>query len=79
MNERRATDIAAYRAAAKSARGKLRREFRRLLAEYGADAFINADINTDPRFERYCELVRFARYAQQELTNIRNAPDSYYD
>lgn len=74
---RKARDIAAYKANAKTVRARLRREFRRLQAT--DSEFMTRDINTDPVQARLRELIQMKEIANAELRNVRDLPLSYYE
>ena len=74
---RKAADVQAYAAAAKSMRAKLRREWARLIKEHGREVVYETNVN-DPMFDRFQELVRAKEVTLQELKNVRALPLSYY-
>lgn len=55
---------------AKNIRAKIRREYRRLVKEYGYEV-MEADINTDPRQARFLDLMKAKRDIDSDIQAMR--------
>lgn len=74
---RKANDIAAYKANAKAARAKLRREFRKLVKVHGYTWPEGWQDNDE--FWPFVSATHWSDSAKAELKAIRELPLSYYE